>query len=180
MSNNQPYNFSNKNPAGSLAQGVAGFIAGGLKQKSNVQEKLMEHNMRIRENVVGTIVKSKAKQEEIKTQGKQTRKNIKTEGKTTAKTQESQLKSVAKTAKKMSKKVAQPGTEVQFSPTGAAFTAKQSKTKSTLENVGKAVDLATNIASGPAGKAIKTATKMAGKKVAARRLAARAAARRGR
>lgn len=62
---NQPYKFAQGNPAGSLAQSVSGFIAGGLKQRSGVQEKLMEHNMRLRE---------------MKKEGKQVRKTIRTQG----------------------------------------------------------------------------------------------------
>ena len=174
MSNPQPYNFDRGNRAGSLAQSVAGFVSGGLKQRAGLHEKMMEHEMRIRENVVGTVVRSETKQNEIKTQGKQTRKNIAAQGATEADLQKSNLQSVTKAAKKLSKKVAEPGTKVDVTPERASFTAKKGKVQNAVETVAKAADVATTIASGPVGGAVKTAAKYGARKMATRAAARRA------
>lgn len=119
---NQPYNFAQGNPAGSLAQRVAGFISGGLQQRAGVQQTLMEHNMRLRE---------------IKKEGKQVRKTIRTQGavdKEVATNQgmvdtsvhESKVKTMTKAAKKLSKNV-QPNTKFDVSPDRVTAVAKAKK-----------------------------------------------------
>lgn len=126
--NNQPYNFAKGNPAGSLAQSVAGFIAGGLKQRSGVQEKLMEHNMRLRE---------------LKKEGKQVRKTVRTQGevdKDVANNQgmvdvtvhKSKVETMTEAAKRMSR-TAQPNTRYDVSTDRVSAVAKTPKPRKAPE-----------------------------------------------
>lgn len=133
---NQPYNFAKGNPAGSLAQSIAGAISGGLKQRAGVQEKLMEHNMRLRE---------------IKKEGKQARKNIRTQGEVEKDVQKTVIKATGKQNRKFENakakasvrsaegmaRVAQglgasaaPGTKVGISPQKAEFTTPEARSSS--------------------------------------------------
>jgi hypothetical protein len=143
---NQPYRFSGGNPAGSLAQSIGGFIAGGLKQRGGVHEKMMEHEMRIRENAIATVVKSQARRDEMKTQGKQVRKNIAAQGeadvnlskvqgkqsrkeiaaqgKSDIKVSNKKLKGMVKASGKMGD-VVEPGTKVDMSRDKFNYTAKK-------------------------------------------------------
>lgn len=120
---NQPYRFSGGNPAGSLAQSIGGFIAGGLKQRSGVHEKMMEHEMRIRENAIATVVKSEARKAEIKAQGKQARKFEKAKANAGAKAAVKSATGMAEAAKTLGRSAA-PGSKVGLTPTKVDYTTK--------------------------------------------------------
>jgi hypothetical protein len=118
---NQPYRFSKGNAAGSLAQSISGFIAGGLKQRGGVHEKLMDHEMRIRERGIDTVLKSEAKKSEIKTAGKQDRKFETAKAKAGTKAAKKQTKNMVKAAQTLGGSAA-PGSKVSLTPGRADYT----------------------------------------------------------
>jgi hypothetical protein len=114
----QPYNFKD---ARGLVQKASDLAEKAFSSRGKVAEKRLDHEYKLREMAVGSVLETSSKEKLIKAQGKQERKTKKSGEKQERKTYAKNMNVNVSAAQQMAG-IAKPGTGVSMSAKGMNFT----------------------------------------------------------
>lgn len=133
MTSKQPYSFSGDAPIKSGLEKLGRVASQPFQAKGRAAEAELQSNLRIRENAINTVLKTRQQKKLIKAQGKQDRKTVAASEIAATEGHKARMKNTVLSAKQLGR-FAEPQTSVELTPTSVSFTAPARKSSVQTES----------------------------------------------